>query len=99
AGLHARRPAAVEGRAPEISPARVVALRVQKLSLPATVPATLRGMKRFFLLIVLSAAAAAGIWYAMRTGGLRTSSANVTALLPKETTAFVHVPDVNGTRA
>ena len=56
-------------------------------------------MKRFLLLVVLSAAAAAGIWYAMRTGGLRTSSANVTALLPKETTAFVHVPDVNGTRA
>lgn len=56
-------------------------------------------MKRFLLLLVVGAAAAIGIWYAMRTGGLRTSSANVTALLPKETTAFLHVPDVNGTRA
>ncbi len=56
-------------------------------------------MKRFFVLLFLSAAAAFGIWYAMRTGGLRTSSANVAALLPKETTALIHVPDVNGTRA
>ncbi len=56
-------------------------------------------MKRFFVLVFLSAAAAFGIWYAMRTGGLRTSSANVAALLPKETTALIHVPDVNGTRA
>ena len=56
-------------------------------------------MKRFLVLLFLGAAAAIGIWYAMRTGGLRTSSASVTALLPKETTALIHVPDVNGTRA
>ncbi|MDQ2659169.1 MAG: hypothetical protein M3Y03_01990, partial [Verrucomicrobiota bacterium] len=56
-------------------------------------------MKRFFLFLLVGAAAAIGIWYAMRSGGLRSSSASVTALLPKETLAFVHVPDVNGTRS
>ncbi len=56
-------------------------------------------MKRFFLFLVVVVLAALGIWFAMRSGGLRTSSASVTALLPKETIAFVHVPDVNGARA
>ena len=72
---------------------------LQKRSLRAWTPATIGTMKRFLVLFFLGAAAAIGIWYAMRTGGLRTSSANVTALLPKETTALIHVPDVNGTRA
>jgi len=56
-------------------------------------------MKRFVLLLLLGATAAIGLWYAMHTGGLRTSSAHVSALLPKETTALIHVPDVNGARA
>lgn len=56
-------------------------------------------MKRFVLLVLVGAAVAIGIWFAMRSGGLTTSSASVTALLPKETTALIHVPDVNGTRA
>jgi hypothetical protein len=57
-------------------------------------------MKRVFLFLFLGAAIAAGIWYAMRSGGLTasSSSASVTALLPKETLGLVHVPDVNGTR-
>ncbi|MGI9086672.1 MAG: hypothetical protein ACR2HH_02860 [Chthoniobacterales bacterium] len=56
-------------------------------------------MKRFLLLLLVGAAVAIGIWFAIRSGGLRTSSASVTALLPKETLALIHVPDVNSTRA
>ncbi|MBA2242208.1 MAG: hypothetical protein H0W04_04885, partial [Chthoniobacterales bacterium] len=57
-------------------------------------------MRRFFLLLVAGAAAAFGIWYAMRGGRLGGSSnVTVTSLLPKETLAFVHLPDFNATRA
>ena len=56
-------------------------------------------MKRLLLVIVFAALAAGGIWLAKHGGSVRTSSAAVSALLPKETLALVHVPDVNGARA
>lgn len=56
-------------------------------------------MKRFLLVVAAAALVALGIWFAMRSGALRASSASVTALMPKGTIAFVHMPDVNGTRA
>ncbi|MDQ6625560.1 MAG: hypothetical protein M3Y69_05380, partial [Verrucomicrobiota bacterium] len=56
-------------------------------------------MKRLLLVIVLAAAVAFAVWFGMRAN-IRTasSSATVTALLPKETLALVHVPDFNRTR-
>src|SRR5215213_10949116 len=56
-------------------------------------------MKKLLLVVCLAAAVAFGIWFQMHGGSNRTSSAAVTALLPKETLAFVHLPDVNGARA
>ncbi|MGZ5022172.1 MAG: hypothetical protein ACXWFY_06895, partial [Chthoniobacterales bacterium] len=56
-------------------------------------------MKKLLLVIIFAALAAGGIWLAKHGGSIRTSSAAVSALLPKETLALVHVPDLNGTRA
>lgn len=56
-------------------------------------------MKKLLLVIVFAALAAGGIWLAKHGGSVRTSSAAVSALLPKETLALVNVPDVNGARA
>src|SRR5450432_1109655 len=56
-------------------------------------------MKKLLLVIVFAAAAAGGIWLAKHGGSIRTSSAAVSALLPKETLALFYVPDVNDTRA
>jgi hypothetical protein len=59
-------------------------------------------MKKLFLVLLLAALVAGGVWFAMHKGGgiagLTTSSASVTGLLPKETLGLLHVPDVNGTR-
>ncbi|MBA2743676.1 MAG: hypothetical protein H0U43_05120, partial [Chthoniobacterales bacterium] len=53
-------------------------------------------MKRFLLLLVLAAAVAFAIWFGMR-GKVRTASSNaaVVAMLPKETLALVHIPDIS----
>ncbi|MEP6601848.1 MAG: hypothetical protein ABJB49_08550 [Nitrospirota bacterium] len=57
-------------------------------------------MRRILLLLVLGVAVAIAIWYGVRGGRLTgSSSATVTSLLPKETLAFVHLPDLNSTRA
>ncbi len=56
-------------------------------------------MKRFFALSFLAAALALGIWYGLRTMASReTSSETVTDLLPKETLAFVYLPDFRQAR-
>lgn len=55
-------------------------------------------MKRFQLLVMVAAITAAAIWWGFYRSR-HTSSAAVTALLPKETLAFVHVPDFNRSRA
>ena len=55
-------------------------------------------MKRFLLLVVVAALTAGAIWYALRVSQ-HTSSAAVTALLPRDTLAFVHLPDFNESRA
>jgi hypothetical protein len=49
-------------------------------------------MKRFLLLLVVGAAAALAISYGLRLAH-QAPSATVASLLPRETTAFVHVPD------
>ena len=49
-------------------------------------------MRRFLLLLVILAIGGAGAWYALRGGG-PDASTRVTALLPADTLAFVHVPD------
>ena len=54
-------------------------------------------MKRFALLLVFAAVAAAGVVYTVRRGQ-SISHANVTSLLPRDAVAFVHVPDFNRTR-
>ncbi len=54
-------------------------------------------MKRIFLIVLLALAAALAVWLGMR-GSSRISSTTVTALLPKETVAFLHLPDVNEAR-
>ena len=54
-------------------------------------------MKRIVLLLLLGAVVAIAILYALRLAE-RTSNAAVTALLPRETIAFAHVPDFNRTR-
>lgn len=62
-------------------------------------------MKRFFVLLLVLLAIAAAVWFGLRGRGpkialsVSSNSSSVAALLPKETLAFVHVPDVNGTRA
>ena len=55
-------------------------------------------MKRFLLLVLVAALTAGAIWYALRSSQ-HTSSATVTALLPRETLAFVHLPDFTKSRA
>jgi len=55
-------------------------------------------MKRFQLLVLASMIAAGAIWMGFYRSH-HTSSAAVTALLPKETLAFVHMPDFNRSRA
>ena len=56
--------------------------------------------KRFLIFVLLGAAAAAfAIWFGMRIGSPRVSSSTVTSLLPRETLALVHVPDVRDARA
>jgi hypothetical protein len=55
-------------------------------------------MKRFQLLVIVSMIAAGAIWVAFYRSR-HTSSTAVTALLPKDTLAFVHLPDFNRSRA
>jgi hypothetical protein len=55
-------------------------------------------MKRFQLLVLASMIAAGAIWMGLYRSR-HTSSAAVTTLLPKETLAFVHLPDFNRSRA
>ena len=55
-------------------------------------------MKRFQLLVMLAAITAAVIWYGFYRSR-HTSSASVAVLLPKETLAFVHLPDFKQARA
>ena len=62
-------------------------------------PASIGSMKKIFLLLVIAAGAALAIWFGMRGGSSKISSSAVTSLLPKETLALIHVPDVNGARA
>jgi hypothetical protein len=54
-------------------------------------------MKRLGLLIALAAIAAGGVVYTVRHAQ-DTSQAAVTALLPRGTVAFIHLPDFNRTR-
>ena len=55
-------------------------------------------MKRFQLVVLVSAIAAGAIWWGFyRTH--HTSSLAVASLLPKETLAIVHLPDFNRSRA
>jgi hypothetical protein len=54
-------------------------------------------MKRLGLLILVAAIAAGGIVYTARRSE-SAGPANVAALLPRETVAFVHVPDFNRSR-
>ena len=54
-------------------------------------------MKRFQLLVVVSLITAAAIWVGYYKSR-HTSSSTVTALLPKSTLAFVHLPDFNRLR-
>ena len=56
-------------------------------------------MKRFIALLLIGAAAAFAIWFGMRGGSAKISTSAVTTLLPKETLAFIHLPDLNRTRA
>jgi hypothetical protein len=55
-------------------------------------------MKRFQLLVIVSMIAAGAIWVAFYRSR-HTSNAAVTALLPKDTLAFVHMPDFNRSRS
>lgn len=56
-------------------------------------------MKKFLMVVIFAALAAGGIWLAKHGGSIRTTSAAVSALLPKDTLVLIHIPDVNGTRA
>jgi len=55
-------------------------------------------MKRFQLLVVVSMITAGAIWLALYRSR-HTSSAAVTSLLPKDTLAFLHLPDFERSRA
>jgi hypothetical protein len=55
-------------------------------------------MKRFQLLVLVSAIAAGAIWYGFYRSR-HTSSLAAASLLPKETLALVHLPDFNRSRA
>src|SRR3954469_14889402 len=54
-------------------------------------------MKRFPLLVLISALTAGAIWF-LFYHAQHTPSVAVTSLLPKETLAFVHLPDFNRSR-
>ena len=54
-------------------------------------------MRRFAFLILIAAVAAGGIVYTVHHSQ-SVSNAAVTALLPRSTIAFVHLPDFNRTR-
>jgi hypothetical protein len=54
-------------------------------------------MKRFLFLILVGALAAIATWYGVRISQ-KTSNVAVSALLPRETILFAHVPDFNRTR-
>ena len=54
-------------------------------------------MKRILLLVLLGILIAIAVLYGLRLAG-RTSNAAVTGFLPRETVAFVHLPDFNRTR-
>jgi hypothetical protein len=54
-------------------------------------------MKRFQLLVMLAALTAAVIWFSFYRSR-HTSSASIAVLLPKETLAFVHLPDFTQAR-
>ncbi|HEY0368395.1 MAG TPA: hypothetical protein VGC85_02250 [Chthoniobacterales bacterium] len=56
-------------------------------------------MKKLLVVVVLAAAVAFAIWFGRRNGSARISSATVTSLLPNDTIAFLHVPDVRAARA
>lgn len=57
-------------------------------------------MRRFLVLFFVGLVAALGIWYGLhRAQAPNTSSAAVTALLPKETLALAYVPDFKASRA
>jgi hypothetical protein len=53
-------------------------------------------MKRLGFVVLFAAVAAGGIFYGLRQ--VQTTHAEVTALLPRETVALVHLPDFNRTR-
>jgi hypothetical protein len=55
-------------------------------------------MKRFQLVVIMSMITAGAIWVGLYRSR-HTSSAAVTALLPKDTLALVHLPDFNRSRA
>jgi hypothetical protein len=55
-------------------------------------------MKRFQLLVIMSMITAGAIWLGLYRSR-HSSSAAVTALLPKDTLVFVHMPDFNRSRA
>ena len=50
------------------------------------------------VLAVVMAVAGVGLWLAIRGGGAADTNARVTSLLPRETLAVLHVPDLNRTR-
>jgi hypothetical protein len=54
-------------------------------------------MKRLLVLMIVGFAAAFGIWFGMRGASQKAASSSVTALLPRETIAFLHLPDLNRT--
>ncbi len=56
-------------------------------------------MKKFLLVVIFAALAAGGIWLAKHGLSIRTTSAAVSALLPKDTLVLIHVPEVNAARA
>ena len=55
-------------------------------------------MKRFQLVVLVAAVTAAAIWWQFYRSR-HTSSAAVAAFLPKDTLVFVHLPDLNRSRA
>src|ERR1044072_4001836 len=59
----------------------------------------IRAMKKLVVILLLATAVAFAVWFGMRSGSPKISSATVTALLPQETVAFLHVPDVREARA
>ncbi|MDQ6654917.1 MAG: hypothetical protein M3Y80_03780, partial [Verrucomicrobiota bacterium] len=56
-------------------------------------------MRRLAVCLFLAVMAALGIWFGLRGKGPGGTGTAVTALLPAETVAFVHLPDFSRTRA